>query len=84
MLWIWIISCRRNIFRLKKENKAIKCRILRDIRNLSQHGVADYYKLVRVNNFWNNNYIEYKSKGNRKTLLFKKCLNKMRPYLKKS
>ena len=50
-----------NIFRLKKENKAIKCRILRSIRNLFEH--EDYYKPVRVGNFWSNSYIECKSKG---------------------
>ena len=26
---------------------------------------SDYYKLIRVGNFWNNNYIEYESRGNR-------------------
>ena len=31
----------RNIFRLKKENKAIKDRINRDIRNLSEHEEED-------------------------------------------
>ena len=25
------------------------------------HGEEDYYKPVRVGNFWNNNYIEYES-----------------------
>ena len=49
----------RNIFRLKKENEAIKDRIIRDIRNLFQHEEEDYYKPVRVFNFWSNNYIEY-------------------------
>ena len=23
----------------------------------------EYYKTVRLNNFWSNNYIEYKSRG---------------------
>ena len=40
----------RNLFRLKKENKAIKYRILRDIRDLFEHEEVDY-KSVRVNNF---------------------------------
>ena len=31
----------RNIFRLKKENKAIKDRINRDIRNLLEHEEED-------------------------------------------
>ena len=56
--------------------------MLRDIRNIFKHEKADYYKPVRINNFRNNNYIEYKTKGDRKTLSVKKCLHKIRPYLK--
>ena len=66
-----IIKDVRNIFRLKKrkkEKKAIKFRIFRDIRNLFHLEEKDYYKTVRENNFWSNNYIECKSKGDRKTL----------------
>ena len=37
---------------------------------------------MRVNSYWSNNYIEYKSKSDRKTLSVKKYLNKIRPYLK--
>ena len=54
----------RNLFSMKKENKAIKDRIILDIRNLYGHEEY-YYKPIRVGNFWSNNYIEYKSKGNR-------------------
>ena len=72
----------RNLFRVNKENKAIKDRIIRDIRDLFEHEEEDYYKPVRVGNFWSNNYIEYKSKGDRKKLSVKKYLNKIRPYLK--
>ena len=32
-----------NLFRLKKENKAVKYRILRDIGNLFEREKADYY-----------------------------------------
>ena len=56
--------------------------MLRDIRNIFKHEKADYYKPVRINNFWNNNYIEYKTKGDRKTPSVKKYLHKIRPYLK--
>ena len=38
----------RYLFRLEKETKEMKDRILRDIKNL-------YYKPVRVSNFWGNN-----------------------------
>ena len=41
-----------------------------------------YYKLVRARNFWSDNYVEYKSKDDRKTLSVKRYLNKIRPYLK--
>ena len=74
----------RNLFRLEKETKAIKDRILRDIKNLFEHEEEEnYYKPVKVSNFWSNNYIEYKSNDDRnKTLSLEEYLNKIRPYLK--
>ena len=72
----------RNLFKLKKENKAIKDRIIKDISTLFEYEEEDCYKPVRVGNFWNNNYIEYESKCNRKKLSVKKYLNKIRPYIK--
>ena len=48
-----------NLFRQEKETKAIKDRILRDIKNLSEHEEEyENYKPVRVSNFWSNNCIE--------------------------
>ena len=46
----------RNTFRSKKYNKAIKDRILRDIRKLFEHekGEENYYKPVRINSFCSN------------------------------
>ena len=43
----------RNLFRLEKETKAIKARILRDIKKIFEHkeGEENYYKPVRVSNF---------------------------------
>ena len=71
----------RNLFRLKKENKAIKARIIRDISKLFEHE-EDYYKPVRAGNIWSNNYIEYESNGYKnKTLSVEEYLNKTRPYL---
>ena len=72
------------LFRLEKETKGIKDRILRDIKNLFEHEEENYYKLVRVNNFWSNNYIKYESNSNRdKTLSVEEhLLNEIRPYLK--
>ena len=75
----------RNLLRLEKETKAIKDRILRDIRNLFEHEKEEvnYYNPVRVSNFWINSYIEYESNDERnKTLSVKKYLTKIRLYLK--
>ena len=69
-------------FKRKKETKAIKDIIVRGIRNLFEHKEEDYYNPVRVANFWNKNYIDYKSKGDRTTLSVKKYLNKVRSHLK--
>ena len=57
-------------------------RIIRDIRNLFEHEEEDYYKPVRVGNFWSNNYMEYESNSYRnKTLSVEEYLNKIRPYV---
>ena len=42
----------------------------------------EFNKPVRVGKFRSNIYIEYKSKGNRKTLSVEEYLNKIKPYLK--
>ena len=43
----------------------------------------NYYKPVRVNNFWNSNYIEYKSNWDRnKTLSVEEYFDKIRLYSK--
>ena len=41
----------RNIFRLEKETKAIKDKILRYIKDLFEYEEEDYFKPVTVNNF---------------------------------
>ena len=47
------------------------------------HDLANYYKPVRVGNFWSGNYIECQSNEDRnKTLSIREYLNKIRPYLK--
>ena len=72
----------RNLFKLKKENKAIKDRITRDTQKLFEQE-EKYYKQIRVGNFWNNNYIKYESKGDRnKNLSMKKYLENIKPYLR--
>ena len=52
----------RNVFRLEKENKAIKDTILRYIRNIFENEVQENcHKPVTISNVWSNNYIEYES-----------------------
>ena len=53
-----IIKNIRNLFKPNKENEAIKDRIIRDIKTLVEQQ-EDCYKSVRVNNVWNNNYIQH-------------------------
>ena len=61
----------RNLFRQEKETKAIKDRILRDIKSIFEHEKEEEnnYKPVRANNVWSNNYIEYESNGDRNKTL---------------
>ena len=72
----------RNYFRLRRGNKVIKDRMLRDIRNLFEHeDEENYYKAVRVSNFWSNNSIEYESNDDKnQTLSVEEYLNKIRIY----
>ena len=72
----------RNLFRRKKENEANENRIIR-YHELFEVEEKEYYKPVKVGNFWSNNYIEYESKGDRnKIVSVEEYLNKIRPYLK--
>ena len=71
-----------NLFRLEKETKSIKDIILRDIQNLFEHEKENYYKPVRLNNFWSNNYIKCERNSDwNKTLSVEEYLIKIRPYL---
>ena len=73
----------KNLFTLKKENEAIKNRVIRDIINLFKHEEEEehYYKLVGVDNFWHKNYIEHGSNSHRNKTLIEENYNEMRPYL---
>ena len=89
-----IIKDIRNLFilkkdisklRQKKKTKTIKDRILRNIKNLFklEKEEENYYKPVRIGNFWSDNYIHYESNGDRnKTLSVEEYLEKIRSYLK--
>ena len=67
----------------EKKNEVIEGRVIKDIMNLFEHEEEeDYYKSVRIGNFWNNYCIEYESDGDRnKTLSIEEYFNKIRPYL---
>ena len=71
-----------NFSKLGKENEAIKDRINSDAKKKKkEQEKKDYYKVVRADNFWSNNYIEYESNGDtNKTILIEEYLNKIRPY----
>ena len=80
-----IIKDKRNLFRLKKEVNRVNNIVLRNIKNLSETEKEEenYYKPVILNNFQSNNYIEYKSNGDKnKILSVEEYLNKIWPYLK--
>ena len=53
------------MFKTKKENKAINDRIIRHTKNFFEYERENYFKLVRVGNFWSNNYIDYESNGDK-------------------
>ena len=73
-----------NIEKKKQNEIIIKDRIIRDIRSLfEQKQEEDYYKPKRVSDFWNNNYIEYKSNGDKnRNLSLDEYLNKIETYLR--
>ena len=45
----------RNLFKLENENKAIKEKVIEDIKSLFEQQ-EEHYKPSRVGNFWYNNY----------------------------
>ena len=48
-----------------KREIIIKDRIIRAAKTLFEQQEEDYYEPKRVSNFWNNNYIEYESNGDK-------------------
>ena len=71
----------RNLFRLGKEAKTIKDRVLRDIMNLFEHEEENHYEPVRVSNVWSNK-MKVTAIDRNKTLTVEEYLNKISPYLK--
>ena len=69
--------------RKKHSERLFKDRKIRDIRRLFEQEEEDYYKPKRVNNFWNNNYIEYDSNEDKNGMLsLDRYINKIEPYLR--
>ena len=68
----------RNLFKVEKETKEIKDGRLIDLFEHEKEE-KNYYKHISVNNFWSNNYIEYKSNSDRNRTL---SVEEFRPYLK--
>ena len=67
----------------KKNNQAIKDRIIRDIKTVFEQQEGNYYKLLIVGNFWSNYYIEYEISGDRdKTRSVKEDIKEIKPYLR--
>ena len=54
---IKVIKNIENFLKLKQENKAIKCKIIRDIRNHLEQQEEDHNKPATIGNFWSNDYI---------------------------
>ena len=79
------LNQKKVFFKLKKyyDYDDIKYKAIRDVRNLFDLSIdKDYYKPIRTNSAFNNNYIEYESKGDKdKILPIIEYLNMIRPYL---
>ena len=50
-----MIYSKTKFFKLRKENKAIKDKIISDMRNLFKLENENYYKMVTVDNMYSNN-----------------------------
>ena len=70
---------RKKLGKKGHNERLIKDRLIKGIRPLFEQE-EDYYKPERVNNFWNNNYIEYQKMVI--NLSLNEYLNKIEPYLK--
>ena len=74
---------RKELEKKKEHNeRLIKDGIVNNIRRLFDQD-EDYYVPKSVNNFWNNNYIEYESNGDKnRNLSFDEYINKIETYLR--
>ena len=72
----------RKNHRKRKNERLMKDKTIRDTKTLFELE-EDYYKPKRVRSFWNNNYIEYESNGDKNnSFLLDEYLYETKPYLK--
>ena len=71
------------LFETEEENERKKRSITKEyIRTLFEQE-EDYYELKRISNFWNNDYTEYESNGDKnRNLSLIEYLNKIKPHLR--
>ena len=68
---------------MKKESQSIKGKTISDIRNRFELENVEYYKPIKVGNFYSINDIEFDCNDDRdKKLLIQEYLSKVQPYLK--
>ena len=72
----------RKNHRKRKNERLMKDKTIRDTKTLFEQE-EDYYKPKRVRSFWNNNYIEYESNGDKNNnFMLDEYLYETKPYLK--
>ena len=80
-----LFELEENLSKTKKyyDYDDIEYRGIRNVRDLSDFSIdEDYYKPIITESSFNNNYIQYESKGDKgKKLSIKKYINMIRPYL---
>ena len=78
-----LLELEKNLSKPKKYCDNIKYKGIRSVRNLFDLSIDEYYyKPITINDNFNNNYIQYESKGNKdKILTINEYLDMIRPYL---
>ena len=81
-----LLRLEKSLSKLKKyyDYDDIEYRGIRDVKLLFDLSIdEDYYELIKTNDAFNSNYIEYESKGDKnKTLSIKEYLDMIRAYLR--
>ena len=78
-----LLELEKNLSKPKKYYDKIEYKGIRSVRNFSDLSTDEYYyKPIITNGAFNNNSIQYESKGNKgKTITTSECLDMIRPYL---